>query len=98
MIRLARVALAVLMVAAPMLLAACAVETPPEQAEVILEGTVNPDNQFVDDSGEPYELASNPKADEIMLKAGQKVKVRGTVMESGGQKILTITDFIVVDE
>ncbi len=62
-------------------------------SEISITGTVNEDGQLVDDSGMTYDLAENDEGSEIMEMVGQKVTVKGTVMEAEGTKIITVSEF-----
>jgi len=67
--------------------------------DVTIVGTVNEDNQIVDDKGMVYELAENEMAGKVLENTGKKVEVKGTVMEGegGGMKTITITSFKVME-
>ncbi len=62
-------------------------------SEISITGTVNEDGQLVDGSGMTYDLAENDEGSEIMEMVGQKVTVKGTVMEAEGTKIITVSEF-----
>ncbi len=59
-------------------------------SEINITGTVNEDGQLVDDRGMAYDIAENDEGNEIMEMVGQKVTVKGTVMEAEGTKIITV--------
>ena len=67
-------------------------------SEVSISGVINEDGQLVDDNGMAYDLADNDEGNEVMEMVGQKVAVKGTVMETEGTKIITITEFKLLDE
>jgi hypothetical protein len=45
-----------------------------------------------------YDIAENEEGDELMEMIGQKVAVQGTVMETEGTKIITVTEFKLLEE
>ena len=63
-----------------------------------ITGTVNDNYQIVADDGQVYEVADTEKGDEVVDLVGKKVKVTGTVEESDGEKIITITSLAVIEE
>jgi hypothetical protein len=67
-------------------------------SEVSISGVINEDGQLVDDSGMTYDIADNDQCNEVMEMTGQKVTVKGTVMEAEGTKIITVSFFDVVTE
>ena len=66
--------------------------------DVTIVGTVNDENQLVDNAGTVYEVADNEKGEELMEHVGKKIQVMGTVMEGDDGKLITITSFTVVEE
>jgi hypothetical protein len=67
-------------------------------SEVSISGVINEDGQLVDDNGMAYDLADNDEGNEVMEMVGQKVAVKGTVMETEGTKIITISSFKIIEE
>jgi len=67
-------------------------------SEVRISGIINDDGQLVDDSGMAYDIAENDEGNEVMEMVGQKVTVKGTVMEADGTKMITITSFKIMEE
>ena len=65
---------------------------------MIITGTVNEKYQIVADDGQVYEVADTEKGDEVVDLVCKKVKVTGTVEESDGEKIITITSLAVIEE
>jgi hypothetical protein len=90
------IALVVLMVAVALVGTACAGETQSAKEEVILKGTVDANNRFIDESGQTYEMAANEQAAKIMEQPGQKVEIKGTVMEKEGVKTVVVKEFIAL--
>jgi hypothetical protein len=67
-------------------------------SEVSISGVINEDGQLVDNSGMAYDIADSEQGGELMEMIGQKVTVKGTVMEAEGTKIITVSSFEVVQE
>jgi len=67
-------------------------------SEVSISGVINEDGQLVDDNGMAYDLAENDEGNEVMEMVGQKVAVKGTIMETEGTKIITISSFKIIEE
>jgi hypothetical protein len=65
--------------------------------EVSISGVITDDGQLVDDDGMTYDIAENDAADEVMEMVGSKVTVKGTVMETEGTKIITISSFKIIE-
>lgn len=65
---------------------------------MIITGTINNDYQVVTDDDQVYSIADNEKGDEMLEFVGQKVKITGMVEESEGDKVITVTDYEVVEE
>jgi hypothetical protein len=66
--------------------------------EVTIVGTINDDNQIVDNAGVVYDLADNDLAEEVMEHVGKKLEVKGTVMEAEDSKQISITSYTVLEE
>ncbi len=92
------IALVVLMVAVSLVGTACAAETQSPQEDVILKGSVDANNRFIDESGQAYEMAVNDQAAKIMDQPGQKIEIKGTVMEKEGVKTVVVKEFIALPE
>ena len=67
-------------------------------SQVSILGVINEDGQLVDDDGMAYDIADNEEGEQVMEMVGRKVTVKGTVMESEGTKILTVTEFDLIQE
>jgi hypothetical protein len=66
--------------------------------DITIVGTVNDEYQIVDDAGTVYDVEDNEKGEEIVEHVGQKIQVKGTVMEDEDGKMITITSFTVMEE
>ena len=65
---------------------------------VTIVGTINDDNEIVDNDGVVYEVADNDMGEEIMEHVGKKIEVKGTVMEEEDAKMITVTSYTVLEE
>ena len=65
---------------------------------VTIVGTVNDEYQIVDEAGTVYDVEDNEKGQEITEHVGQKIQVKGTVMEDEDGKMITITSYTVIEE
>ena len=67
--------------------------------EIQVTGTVLKDGRLVDDQGHEYQMAKDEGDLELEGQVGQKIEVKGTVMEnSDGQKVIKINDYKVIKE
>ncbi|MFZ7125826.1 MAG: hypothetical protein ACOWWM_06695 [Desulfobacterales bacterium] len=89
--------LAILIAAMALTMIGCTGESGSPAAEVSLRGTVNQENQFVDEAGQTYELSNNMASTQAMAQPGEMLEVKGTLQEQGEQRILTITEFSVIE-
>ena len=65
-------------------------------AEVTITGTISEEGIVADD-GQVYEVADNEKGQEVMELVAKKVKATGTVEESEGKTVITVTAFEVIE-
>jgi hypothetical protein len=61
-------------------------------------GIVNDSYQIVTDNDQVYEIAESEKGDELIELVDKKVKVKGTVEEDDGAKLMTVTSYEVIEE
>lgn len=66
--------------------------------QVTIVGTVNGTYQIITDEIEVYEVAVTETGGELGHLVGAKVTVTGTVDEICGAKVLTVTEYRVLDE
>ena len=67
--------------------------------EIQVTGTVLKGGRLVDDQGHEYQMAKDEGGLELEGQVGQKIEVKGTVMEnSDGQKVIKINDYKVIKE
>jgi len=65
-------------------------------AEVTITGTISEEGIVADD-GQVYAVAENEKGQEMKELVAKKVKATGTVEESEGKKVITVTAFEVIE-
>lgn len=67
--------------------------------EIQVTGTVLKGGRLVDDQGHEYQMAKDEGSLEMEGQVGQKIEVKGTVLEnSDGQKVIKINDYKVIKE
>ena len=64
----------------------------------VITGTVNDDYQIVTDKGTAYTVEEGEIGDEVVELVGRKVKVTGMVEESEGEKMITVTSYVIIEE
>ena len=69
----------------------------PADEPLTLSGSIDENSRFVDDSGQIYTLADNDKGMEIKTLSGQKVEIKGTVMEEAGQKTVEVKEYNIIE-
>jgi hypothetical protein len=89
-----RISLGLVVLMAAILVAgiSCAGDQQALETEVLLKGSLNQDNQFVDENGQTYSLAINEKTAELLDMPRQVIEIEGTLLEQDGRKTLAITD------
>ena len=70
----------------------CAGDQHSQATEVLLKGSLNTNNQFVDEAGQTYDLALTEKTQELLNMPPQVIEIKGTVMEKDGKKTLSVTE------
>ena len=84
--------LTTLMVAVFLVGISCAGDQRAPETEVLLKGALNQNNQFVDETGQEYDLVINEKTAALINMPEQMVEIKGTLVERDGKKSLTITE------
>jgi type 1 fimbria pilin len=64
---------------------------------VTITGTVNEDSQIVTNDGKTYDVVDTEKGDEVTENVDKKVKVTGTVEESEGKMMISITEYEILE-
>ena len=67
-------------------------------APATVKGEVTETSEIVTDDGTAYTIAATEKGDELAAMVGETVQVTGTVAEAAGEKIITVTNFTVVQK
>ena len=66
-------------------------------AGITVSGTINDANQLIDDKGQAFELSENTeKGLEVKALVGQKVELKGTVMDEAGQSVLEVKEYKII--
>jgi hypothetical protein len=68
------------------------------QESMIVTGTLNSEDQLVDEEGVVYDIVDTEQGAALLEHAGEKVTVVGTVEDTGDAKMLTVESFELVDE
>jgi len=64
-----------------------------------MRGTILQGGLLVDDQGQEYQMVNDGASMELEAQVGQKIEVKGTVMEDNdGNKVIKINDYKVVTE
>jgi hypothetical protein len=66
--------------------------------DVTIVGTINDENQIVDNAGIVYEVADNAMGKEAMAHVGKKIQAKGTVIDDEELKMITITSYTIIKE
>ena len=77
---------------------ALAAEKKAAEQEVIIAGTINDANQLVDKEGQIFDVADDEQGKELLTHVGEKVQVKGTVLESEGKKLIKVSAYEVIKE
>jgi len=64
----------------------------------MITGTINDNQQLVDKDGQAFSISDNEQGKELLTHAGEKVEVKGTVMESEGTKKIDVSSYKVIKE
>jgi hypothetical protein len=64
---------------------------------ITITGTINEDGEFITDDGKTYDVVDTEKGDEVVEMVDKKVKATGTVEESEGKMMITITNYEVLE-
>jgi hypothetical protein len=64
---------------------------------ITITGTINEDGEFITDDGKTYDVVDTEKGDEVVEMVDKKVKATGTVEESEGKMMISITEYEVLE-
>jgi hypothetical protein len=65
---------------------------------VTIQGQVTEDNQLMDAEGNVFDIADTDKGNEVLSIVGEKVEVRGTLVEGQGMKEITVESYRIIEE
>ena len=66
---------------------------------IMISGTINYSKQLVDNEGQIFGIADTKEGDDLASHAGEKVLVKGTVLESEGEaKLIEVLSYEVIKE
>ncbi len=69
-----------------------------QKQNVMITGTINDANQLVDKDGQIFDVADTEKGKELLTHIGMKIQVTGTIMESEGKKLISISTYEIIKE
>lgn len=69
----------------------------PAGEPLTLSGTIDESSRFVADGGQIYNLSDTDKGLEVKTLSGQKVEIKGTVMEEAGQKTVEVKEYSIIE-
>jgi hypothetical protein len=64
----------------------------------MITGTVSDANQLVDQQGQIFSIADTKEGMELATHIGVKVQVKGTVMESEGEKQIKVSAYKLIKQ
>jgi hypothetical protein len=64
----------------------------------MITGTINDANQLVDKDGQIFDVADTEAGKKLLTHIGMKVHVTGTIMESEGKKLISISTYEIIKE
>lgn len=67
-----------------------------QEKEMMITGTINNANQLVDNDGQIFDVADTKAGLELVTHVGQKVQVKGTVMEKEGMKQISVSTYEII--
>jgi hypothetical protein len=68
------------------------------EQEIMITGTVSDANQLVDQQGQIFSIADTKEGMELATHIGVKVQVKGTVMESEGEKQIKVSAYKLIKQ
>ena len=69
-----------------------------QEQEMMISGTINGTNQLVDKDGQIFNVADTEAGKELVTHVGQKVQVKGTVLENEGKKEISVSAYEIIKE
>jgi hypothetical protein len=65
---------------------------------VTIQGQVTEDSKLMDAEGNLFDIADTEKGNEVLGIVGEKVEIRGTVVEAEGMKAITVESYRILEE
>lgn len=69
-----------------------------QEKELMITGTINDASQLVDKDGQIFDVADTKEGNELVTHVGQKVQVKGTLLESEGVKQISVSAYEIIKE
>ena len=69
-----------------------------QEQEMMISGTINGTNQLVDKDGQIFNVVDTEAGHELLIHIGQKVQVKGTVLENEGKKEISVSAYEIIKE
>ena len=70
-----------------------------ESGNITVSGTINEENQLIDAQGKAFELSdSTEEGLEVKALIGQKVELKGTVLDESGQKTMEVREYKILEK
>jgi len=66
------------------------------EQEIMITGTIDDANNLVDKDGQLFSIADTKEGKELATHIGVKVQVKGTVMESEGEKQIKVSAYKLI--
>jgi hypothetical protein len=68
------------------------------EQEIMITGTIDDANNLVDKDGQLFSIADTKEGKELATHIGVKVQVKGTVMESEGEKQIKVSAYKLIKQ
>ncbi len=67
--------------------------------EVTIVGQITEEHQIVTEDSKVYEVADTDMGDDLMnqVDVGKKVKIKGTIKEEDGQKVIDVISYEIIE-
>ncbi len=65
---------------------------------VTLSGTIDPNSHFVDYRGDTLKVSDTDTGLEVQSLIGQRVEIKGTVMDEGGQRTVEVHEYQIFED
>jgi hypothetical protein len=71
---------------------------PSTASEITIKGEVTEELQIVTTDGDVYDVYDSEKGEDLLSHVGEKVEVKGTLVEEDGSKSISVIEFKILDE